>query len=224
MDIVLTILSQGKYTLGSFYDFLLTDYTNKGMKKVRKLKHTVLALILYLSASASAHAGAVMDMGLHFGGDNLLTIITGTGSDTIRAGQLFSFAGGATFDITSDLEGMVTIGYYADSQTYSNGSADFSRIPINGMVFYEQGTLRLGGGLTYHLNPTLTCDITAVCNSTATADSALGYMLEAGSTTKGGRKGRLYYGLRYTIINYQFAGGSVDGSNFALVFSLLFDK
>ena len=91
--------------------------------------------------AGEAKLGWVVQMGLDFGGDTLAKAkFKGGGTDTIKAGEGFWLAGGIV-GIVKNFETQFTIGYKSDSSTASNGSMDFSRIPVELLWFYKSNFL-----------------------------------------------------------------------------------
>jgi len=161
----------------------------------------------------------VVQMGLDFGGDTLAKAkFKGGGTDTIKAGEGLWLTGGIV-GIVENFETQFTIGYKFDSSTASNGSMDFSRIPVELLWFYNKrndegyfsGTWRFGGGITYHINPELKGD-GAAKKIDAEFDNALGFILEAGVIFQTQDAIKPFLGLRYTFIDYEIGKNSADGN------------
>lgn len=74
--------------------------------------------------------------GFTFGGDDITTLnYTNNDSQTIRAGALFDLRAGVDFRlVNSDISLQGAIAYHGDRSDADNGSADFSRIPIEFLV------------------------------------------------------------------------------------------
>jgi hypothetical protein len=183
-----------------------------------------LALILVLFAIPVQADGLrhFVSFGLSRGGDDLLTIATGGGTEEISAGGYFYASYGGLFQWDNpQLESQISLGYFFDAHVYSNGDASFERFPLEGLVFYKYSDkVRMGGGVTYHINPVLTCDITAICNGDVSFDDALGMVLQS---DWGIGDGSIAVGLRYTHIEYTGPfGSSANGSNFGLISTFQF--
>lgn len=166
----------------------------------------------------------VLFAGLEFGGDMLIKAIFADGdTSTIDAGEGLYIAGGAAFPMNQDgsLETQLTFGLkMAFLQEADNGGADFTRFPLEAMLFHTSDRFRVGGGLSYHLNPTLNTDGILSSFQTDFEDS-LGAVFQmdwyfAENVT---------VGLRYTSIDYTVDGvpGELDGSSFGLTVGARFN-
>ena len=182
---------------------------------MRLLRRIVIGFGLIYSGSVFA-ADLVLEAGLHSGGDTLATVQFVDGdTQSIKAGGLISLAIGANFEINEDFESQVTFGYKFDSVDAANGDVEFSRFPINAILLYKSGEWRLGGGLTYHLDPSL--DVSGAASGYASNtdyDDALGFLLDARYFF--GQ--RAYIGGRLTFIDYESqAGTTFDGNSVGVV-------
>jgi hypothetical protein len=64
-------------------------------------------------------------------------------------------AGASILSDAKDLEGEVTLSYKFAGLSAQNGDINWSVLPLDALVFYRMPNLRFGGGLTFHINPTL---------------------------------------------------------------------
>lgn len=179
----------------------------------------ILLSIAMLAQSANA-AKLALEMGLHAGGDDLITATFTSGTtQTVKAGQLISLSIGAGFDISKQVESRVTYGIKVDEVSASNGSIDFARYPLDMLVLYKAGMWDLGGGLTYHMSPKLSGS-GAASIPTIKFDNALGYLLEADRFYSQ----RAYFGFRYTSIDYKVTGYNVtvSGNSIGVVIGAVF--
>jgi len=92
----------------------------------------------------------------------------------------------------------VSLSYKFFTIAAENGHVDWSVLPLDALVFYRMPSVRLGGGLTYHLGPTLKGS-GAASGLDAKYDDALGFVLQADYMLKN----RFNFGLRYTNVNYK---------------------
>ena len=143
--------------------------------------------------------------GYDFGGEAIAEVVFTNGDrETIRANEGFYFGGGASIltearTMEIELSANVKIGGVSGS----NGEVDWRRYPLEALWFYRFEKVRLGGGLTYHLNPKL--DGSGVVGGIDTKfDDALGVVLQGDWRVNEG----LTLGLRYTSIEYQVSGSS----------------
>jgi hypothetical protein len=177
----------------------------------------VLVLALAAAPSYAVDVRPAFKIGAELGGDTLISVpTTGGSSDNkkLTAGQGLFLGGGAS--ILSDdkaLEGEVTLSYKFSGITASNGDITWSVLPLDALLFYRMPNFRIGGGLTFHLNPTLK-------GSGAASGLDANYKDAAGLVLQGdymfGEKIKL--GLRYVAVKYKAetitpAAGLVVNSN-----------
>ena len=130
------------------------------------LKKISLATLLTLSSlSATDTVKPMLQMGYDWGGTTLTTISYGeydyygnyyADDGTIRAGQGLSFEAGAVLgNPSSNMELQFLVGYKFDSESASNGDVTWDVIPFSALAMFKSNRWKLGGGVTYHLNPEL---------------------------------------------------------------------
>ena len=189
------------------------------MRIVTRFLCVVGAVLCLSSVSEARNIKGVFNLGIDFGGDDLATVYY-VGGDTsdVKAGELLSFSGGLMYS-AQKVDTMLTIGYKFDSATASNGDIKYSRYPVDLLALYKIKKFRLGGGLTYHINPTLKGDGYAA-NINVALDDALGFLIQTDFIIIPS----LTVGLRYTIIDYDVSNSndSVDGNSFGLIFGAIF--
>lgn len=193
------------------------------MRFISKYLVLALAFCLFFSTNAEArNIRGVLNLGLDFGGD---TLVDGSfvGGDTfdIKAGELLYFSGGIIFmpdSIESNFETHLTIGWKFDSVNADNGDIDFNRFPLELLYFYKVNNWRLGGGLTYHLNPKLKGSGVA-SGINANFDDALGFVIQSHYSLDE----TFSIGVRYTIIDYEGEGlKTIDANSFGLTLGYSF--
>ncbi len=167
------------------------------MKTVKFLFMTVVGFGLLAVNTLASASGLVLEGGLHFGGDELARATVNGSPTSIDAGALLSFGIGAGFDLAPDIESRVTIGIKFDEITASNGDISFTRYPIDVLFLYNVGDWKLGGGITYHLNPKYEENGVGT-GLRAEFDDALGLLLEIDRNL-----GIVYVGARVTLIDYE---------------------
>ncbi len=91
----------------------------------------------------------VFGLGLTFGGDTLVSFTMTDGStSSVTAGGLFHFYGGGRYLFHPHGAIQATLGYQASDVTARNGSASFSRYPVEVIGQYRANEkIQLGGGL-----------------------------------------------------------------------------
>lgn len=90
----------------------------------------------------------VFGLGLTGGGDELVsfTMTDGT-TNTLTAGGIFHFYMGGRYQLQPKWAIQATLGYHGDSVTAKNGSASFSRYPLELIGQYRANEkIQLGGG------------------------------------------------------------------------------
>jgi hypothetical protein len=180
----------------------------------------VMAGMAVVPAQA-ADISPVLKAGLDFGGDTLVTVTFSDGSrESIDANDGLFFGGGVSIrNEAKTVETEVTLTYKVWDVTGSNGDIEFRRLPVDALVFYLTDKWRLGGGVTYHLNPKL--DGSGVASGVdVTYKNAIGLLLAAEYRVSE----QFAFGLRYTNIEYEpKAGGNTDkGNGFGLTGSFRF--
>jgi len=197
------------------------------------LKKIIFPLIV--ASSTSSFANDVQNqtevgllLGLASGGDTMASFEFDDGSsDNIKAGSGFLLGASLKAPITEvneqQIDLIASFNYMSDSVSASNGDASFSRLPIELLVSTRFDSLSISGGFTYHLSPEFEVDLPGDSGSVE-ADDALGYVLEANyHLSNGSRSNNLYFGLKYTNIEYDFTGASFDGSGFAITMGTYFN-
>lgn len=168
------------------------------------------------------NAGVLLRMGFDAGGDELVKVRWSNGKrGSIKAGQLMTLAAGVLYrpDAPWALEG--TIGYKLDKVNGSNGSIQFTRIPLDLIVDWAHGGHRLGAGPTVHLAPTLSCDADGACDGVGdvTFDTAFGGILQYAYGFPVGLNGGFDVGVRCTVIRYSGSGlRTADGTSAGFFF------
>jgi hypothetical protein len=181
----------------------------------------LLALALAVTAHAAHSQEEIRPMikvGFDFGGDTLATVrFTDGSTQSIKANQGIYFGVGASVLLTNpkDIEVEGTVSYKEDAVTAANGEVIFSRVPLDALVFYRfPEHFRVGGGLTYHLNPKLSGN-GVVGNVNIGFDNALGWVLQAEYLLppRSLRTPKMTVGARYTMLDYKTSTGATAKSN-----------
>jgi hypothetical protein len=164
--------------------------------------------------------GILLRMNFDFGGDTVdYGAFTNGDEWKIKAGQLFTFAGGVIVHPDAPWAVEATAGYKFDQVNGSNGTIKFTRIPVDVVVSWAPGGHRLGAGATVHVSPTYRCDVSGLCDITADWDTAFGAIVQYAYGLKVGDNGAFDVGARYTYIQYAGTGlPDRDGSAFGFFF------
>lgn len=150
----------------------------------------------------------VIGLGIDVGGDTLGTLNYADGSSKpVKANDGFMAYFGVILPNGgyTDFSTQLTVGYKNGGARGSGGSAIWTAIPLEVIEFYRVNDLRMGLGISYHLNPQLTLN----APSTSYVDkygNAIGFVAQIGWVPI---KARYGIDLRYTSIKYQ--GDNVVG-------------
>ena len=185
----------------------------------RHILPIVLTAGLILPATGQAVVvDGIVKLGLDFGGDTLVaaTLISGSSTSTekLKANEGLVLAGGVS--ISNDARNFfldTTLGWKSEEINASNQEFKFSRYPLDVLGFYGlplgnpgKFTLRLGGGVTYHINPKFSASGT-LANGSVSFDDAVGLVGQIDTVIRFGRSGpALNAGLRYTSLDYEANG------------------
>ena len=170
-------------------------------------------VLLLLALAWPAHTLAwdvrpVLRAGYDFGGDAIAEVVFTNGDrETIRANEGFYFGAGASaLNEARTMEVELSGNFKVGGVSGSNGDVDWRRFPLEALWFYRLEKVRLGGGLTYHVNPKL--DGSGVVGGLDLKfKNALGIVLQ-GDWRFGEH---VTLGLRYTSIEYEVKGGGASG-------------
>src|SRR5262245_11094772 len=167
-----------------------------------RARYRIAALALALVAAPSYAVGVnpTFKIGYDFGGDTLIEVQSSSGATRkLKAGQgLFLGAGASILSDAKDLEGEVTLSYKYANITAQNGDINWSVLPLDGLIFYRMPNFRIGGGLTFHTNPTLKGS-GAATGLQANYKDAAGLVLQADYIFGE----RIKLGMRFTGIKYK---------------------
>jgi hypothetical protein len=180
-----------------------------------------LAALLAGAAAQAADVRPFVKAGFDFGGDTLVTVIfLGGETESIKANEGFYFGGGMSIlNDAKNFEMELSVAYKFNSVTASNGDVDWTTLPVEMLVFYRLPQWRLGGGLTYHLDPEL--DGSGVVGGlNVKFDDALGFVLQADYLITP----NMAFGARYTNVEYEPEGGgsSAKSDGIGVTFSYRF--
>jgi len=152
---------------------------------------------LLFSQTARADFDFMGGIGIHEGGDDIVTALFTDGTEeTIQAGEFLSIDLGVAWDM-GFLEGRMAGGWRYDTITADNGKLNFQRFTAQALLLAAIGNWRIGGGGTYHFEIEL--DGSGVGSpASAEFDNAIGAIAEIDYyfTPKA------YIGLQYTHIEY----------------------
>jgi len=170
---------------------------------MRKCKHgpSIIGLATLLAITAtSSQANGIFRIAIEGGGDEIASGVFASGEqEDLKAGGLVQFELGAQIGLITENPTEFSLGYKFDSIDASNGDIRFNRVTFNAMQYMRTGEhIRVGAGITYHLNPTLEFDAFGIDDSFE-SDNALGFMLgvDYSNSTEAN------IGFRATFIDYE---------------------
>jgi hypothetical protein len=151
-------------------------------------------------ASGAAEIRPMIKVGIDTGGDTLITqAFPGGEVKTIDANQGFYVGAGVSItNFYRNLELEVSLNFKYTTAYGDGGQVDWTRYPLDVLVFYRWARWRAGGGLTYHIGPSLKGEGNAA-DVNVKFDNALGFALQADYRITD------YFtaGIRYTAIEYE---------------------
>lgn len=176
-------------------------------------KNTILVwwLLGTLLFSHVARADSIIELGIHFGGDELIYESYQNGEkDSMKAGELFSFDVGRLYQFSSPWEAQLTFGIKSDAKYDNDIEVNWVRYPLNGLLFYRMNGVRVGLGATYHFSPKLKGTGVAA-NINEEYHNAPGGLFEIDFI----HSEKFLWGIRLTVIEYESKkdGHMVDGSS-----------
>ena len=183
--------------------------------RTTNIKHLILACCLALAGnlchSSDALADSLIELGVHFGGGELIYEPFSNGQrKTMKAGELFSFSVGRLFQLSNSWETQLTFGVKSDAKYDQDIKVSWVRYPINALMFYRMSTTRVGFGATYHVAPKLK-GYGLAGNIIEKYENAVGGLLELDFI----RSERFLWGMRLTLIQYESRKDqhTVDGNS-----------
>jgi len=133
-------------------------------------------------------------------------------SDSVSAGAGIGFGIGLRQEVQPQISVEGRIGYLSDTASGKDAFGDtieftFSTLPMDALAHYQFEKHSIGGGLTYHLNPTLDIDGTEF-----DFDNAIGALIEY--QYQWSPQGAV--SVKYQSISYEYEGIDFDGSGFGI--------
>ena len=162
----------------------------------------------------------VLGVGVTFGGDTLGTAVYADGStDSIKAGSGLLLHTGLDYRLNEAISLQGTLGYHFDTtMAASNGSATFSRIPLDLLAYYHvSDSFRVGGGPRTVFSPKIKTSGVASGNDVS-FDNTIGLVIEGEYMPLR----MLGVKLRYVSEKYKPSGSSYsfDGSHFGVLLNV----
>jgi hypothetical protein len=187
----------------------------------------LLKILAFLATGCALGAQAaeirpLIKAGFDVGGETLVTAVFTNGErENVKANEGVYLGGGAAIlDEARNMEYHVTLAYKFALINADNGDIEWTRIPLEALVFYRFPRARVGGGLTYHINPKVEGS-GVVGGLDIEFKNALGLVLQADwLITK-----KIALGGRFTFLEYDAEGaftGSAKSNGVGLTFSMNF--
>ena len=181
--------------------------------------------LLAACAALGAHAAdfrPLLKAGFDLGGETMVTAVFVDGdTEKMRANEGFYLGGGlAIIDAERRMEYHVTLAYKFALIDADNGDIEWTRFPLEALAFYRFARVRVGGGLTYHINPRLEGS-GVVGGLDVKFKNALGAVLQADWLITD----KIALGGRVTILEYDAKGdfsGSAKSNGVGVTFSINF--
>jgi len=112
--------------------------------------YLISAVLMIVSQHVRAELDFLTELGIHAGGDDLITVTFTDGSTSkIKAGEVLAIDLGIAWDM-GVIEGRVTGGWKYDSISAVDGDIELTRYTHQFLLLYKTGAWRLGGGYVYH--------------------------------------------------------------------------
>lgn len=172
---------------------------------MRRIIFKSLPVLMFAAAamaplgSHAADASTMIKAGFDFGGETVVSVDVGGATKSLKANEgAFVGLGTSILMDSKKLEAEVSLSYKYSRIAAQNADIDWTVLPIDALVFYHLPNFRLGGGLTYHLAPTLK-GRRAASSLNAKYDDALGVVLQADFVLDK----RFNFGVRYTSVDYK---------------------
>ena len=182
-----------------------------------KIVIPVLILIGVFATSVSAEVRPMVMGGLYFGGDDLVQ----TTAEDLKAGGLLYIGAGILIEPeNSNLVYQATLGYKWDTVEFDipAGDSTISSNPLEVTAYVRTDNVRLGGGLAYHMKPEWEfCLVGSGCD-TIKFDDAVGFIVEGVWDVSR----NVAIGFRFTSIDYEIQGLTVDANNIGVNFGFVF--
>ncbi len=179
---------------------------------MKMLLATAWAVIL--TFSSSSRADLYLELGFENGGDELIGTNTG---EEISAGGGLKFAGGIQNPLNDEGTASLrlAVGYLFDNINADNGEADIDTLTFDVTYLMNSGPHSFGVGPTIHLAPEYTDNVAGFPPLRVEFDDAIGLVLQYGYHPVPGFE----IGFRFSDIEYENNGDSLDASSFGVFIS-----
>jgi len=166
----------------------------------------------------AADARFAIVAGYDAGGDKIVNINYSNGkTDSIRANEGLRL--GAGVSLLNEAGNVEFLGTASVKYLYlhaDNANLTWMSFPLDALVFYRRQSFRLGGGLTYAMNPQI-LGSGAAASVEMKLDNELGAVLQGDYLV-----GPISLGLRYTMLEYKLSGSTVKSNGLGISFGFTF--
>jgi len=179
-----------------------------------------VAVMLILSSAVNAQVDPMITGGIEAGGENLVTTTT---EDMSAGGGIILGAGASFSQPGSALSYRVMLNYLFDSVEFTSpsGKASVNALPLELGVFNTWSKHEVGGGLSYHINPTYEISSgSSFINNKINFDNAVGLFMQYNyifsRTETETSYSHTYVGAKLTAIDYEVGKSSIDAGSFGI--------
>ena len=190
---------------------------------LKSYKPILCAIASALLSNTQAQAAQwFASAGYDTGGETAITAWDGSGNTkSIKANEGVHVAIGALIrnDAQGQVETQISLGFKFKTLNFSNAKVSYRAYPLEVLEVFTLNNFRLGGGLTYHLNPKISgsgvfSDLDLPIKNTLGLIAQAEYRLTP----------QVSAGLRYTAISYsaKSGGGSISGNGVGFIMTAAF--
>jgi len=189
---------------------------------IRDIKHGLILVLVGSAAiadvSQAAEVRPALVAGFDTGGDKIVSVTFTNGeSDSIRANEGFYLgAGVSVLNDDKNIEFLGTVNYKFQTIHASNGDIDWTRVPLDALLFYRMQSFRVGAGVTYVMSPKISGSGVAG-GVNVKVDDALGFLVQADYLI-----GKVAIGVRGTFVQYKAGGQTASGNGVGITFGFTF--
>jgi hypothetical protein len=179
----------------------------------KALSIAVLAGMTSFAQAEQERPTITLNLDYMSGGEKLVEMeYTDGSSDSVSAGAGIGFGAGLRQSVAEQVSIEGRLGYLSDTASGKDGFGrtvefTFSTLPVDILAHYEAGKHSIGGGLTYHMNPSLDIDGTEF-----EFDNAMGTLIEYQYSWSP----KAALSVKYQNISYDYEGTNFDGAGFGI--------
>ena len=188
------------------------------MTSITRVVSGAACLLAVLAPAHAAGLRPVLVAGYDAGGEPVATMTYTTGhSDSIKANEGLYLGGGVSvLNEAGNIELLATLSVKYQGLHADNGDIRWTRFPLDALLLYRWPSFRLGGGLTYVMEPRVKGS-GASSSIDATFDNATGVLLQGDYLLDA-----VALGVRATLLDYRFGGSTIRSSGVGVSFGFRF--